>query len=255
MREITVSLVILTFHRWNVVNECLEANLASADYPLYEIIHVDNGSGNVFNEKFRDVFRPNIQIIHAENQGVSKGYNRGMLMASGTHIAIVGCDRLMPTGWLKTMVDATERIPNTGVVSHYSSPNHASLAGKLHQRLRGPTECINGVEITPAFACEARVHSRQFLKLAGFFREDLGLYGYEDVEWSERAERVARENNLINYILPNMPFAQHMWDEDDFKMPDGTSYVDFKEKENHDGKAEFVRKCWELGSPYYNPYW
>lgn len=240
---------MLTFNRLEDVDRSLRANLATAGYPIKEIIHVDNGSEKPLADWFKTLFNPSIQVLHSTNLGVAKGYNHGMLLATSSHIVITGCDRIMPDGWLKHMVEGFEAIPNTGVISWYASPTEATRKGLIEKRFTGPNEFINGMLIRRAFPCEARMHSRDFLLKAGFFREDLGLYGYEDVEWIERAERVARENNLINYIFTDRPFATHIND------GENEAYREFKRLENDQPyKKDITHKLWELGSPYYNPY-
>ncbi len=235
---ITVSLVMLTMNRMEAVEQSLTANLASAGYPVREIIHVDNGSDPGFAHWFKCVFNPAIQVLHATNLGVAKGYNRGMLLATSSHIVITGCDRLMPKQWLLEWVKAAQLISNTGAISCYT-------AGR-----GGGTEILNGVAIRYGRPLEARMHSRNFLLGAGFFREDLDLYGYEDVEWSDRAERYARIHGLVNYTLPDLGLASHLKFEGTTR-----SYVEMKNVEHSvEWKRQLVRDCHRLGNPFYNPY-
>lgn len=240
---ISVSLVILTMNRKATVDRSLKANIKNAGYPIREIIHVDNGSEDGFVEWFKREFNPSVQISHRDNLGVAKGYNRGLLMATSSHIAITGCDRLMPPMWLLSWVDALERVPNTGVISLYSDAiNHSD-------RFKEDSKLINGVKIRIAPACEARIHSRRLLLEVGFMREDFGLYGYEDCEWLDRVERYTRELGLINYILPDLGIAKHLEEENNGQ------YKEMKVKQGEDPrKPRLVQLCHSFGSPYYNPY-
>lgn len=246
-----VSLVLLTHNRSNSVIQSLSANLKSAGYPLHEIVHVDNASvGQLGVEWITANAQPSVQVLHTENLGVAKGYNRGMLLATGSHIVITGCDRIMPDNWLKQMVRAAKAIPETGVISCYSRPSAAFLLDRFESRYLGEPFEQAGIHLRPAHVAEARFHSRDFLLKAGFFREDFGLYGYEDVEWAERAARVARQYGLRNYVLTNMDHAFHLDDADG-----GANYQVFKREQNAEPyKKALAQRCWELGSPYYNPY-
>lgn len=247
-----VSLVLLTWNRAQSVIYSLSENLKSAEYPIHEIIHVDNGSTDRQAVDWINwEIGADVQILHGGNLGVAKGYNRGMLLATGSHIVITGCDRLMPKGWLSSMVRAAEKIPETGVISCYSTPCAAYMLDQFQSRWRGQEHERNGVVIREAHVAEARFHSREFLHKAGLFREDFGLYGYEDVEWAERAARVARENGWLNYVLPKLGYATHLPDTDG-----GAGYGEFKADHNlMPWKKELAERCWSLGNPYYNPYW
>lgn len=247
-----VSLVLLTHNRADSVIKSFGANLKSAGYPIGEIIHVDNGSTDLRAiDWINNQIGVDVQILHSSNLGVSKGYNRGMLLATGSHIAITGCDRIMPDNWLARMAHAAEVIPETGVISCYSVPSAAYMLDCFASRYLGPVFERSGILIREAHVAEARLHSRDFLLKAGLFREDFGLYGYEDVEWAERAARVARQNGLRNYVLDSMDHAQHLDDGDG-----GKDYQALKTDENErKWKRELSEKCWELGNPYYNPYW
>ncbi len=231
---ITVSLVILTHNRSDAVYKSLTANLATAWYPIHEIIHVDNGSDDI--AWFGTQFKPAIQVLHSTNLGVAKGYNRGMMLATGSHIVITGCDRIMPQGWLNAWVNAFEEIPETGVISCHTVERNTST----------PTHLYRGINIKESPPYEARMHSREFLHKVGLFREDFGVYGYEDVEW---ADRVMRTTNCINYTLPDLGLALH--------LPDGNdgAYKAMKDQElSHEWKKRLIQRCHEAGNPYYNPY-
>ncbi len=247
-----VSLVLLTMDRAQSVIYSLKSNLESAEYPIHEIIHVDNGSRDRTAIKWiDDQVGADVQVLHGGNYGVAKGYNRGMLLATGTHIVITGCDRIMPQGWLFSMAQAAQAIPETGVISCYSTPCAAFMLDQFASRYKSEPYTHNGVQIRQSLVAEARFHSRDFLFKAGLFREDFGLYGYEDVEWAERAERVARAYGLKNYVLPALGYAEHLSDQDG---PAG--YADFKVCHNGmEWKKALAARCWDLGNPYYNPYW
>ncbi len=245
--KITVSLVILTWNRRPSVERSLTNNLMNAKYPIREIVHVDNGSEPGFCDWFRDTFSPTVQVRHATNQGVAVGYNRGLALATSSHVVITGMDRIMPNNWLARFVEAFERIPHTGAI----------CCGIKKQNYHGlsPSITVNGLEVRLQPPMHARMHSREFLFKTGFWREDFGLYGYEDAEWSDRADRVANEDGLINYSLISLDRAELLTCED-FEVPvDGKLYWDFKQELHSDPRRRnLYRRCRAKNSPYYNPY-
>lgn len=246
-----ISVAILTFNRKDAVGKTLAHNLDHSGYPIHELIHVDNGSDPGFTDWFQEIFHPDIQLRHKTNLGVSRGYNRGMLLATGSHVIITGVDRLMPNNWVKTLVEHYEAIPNTGVISIYlpAVDDHKKL------RYRGEPLTINGKTIQPSAAKEARIIPRDFLLKCGFFREDFQIYGNEDHEWERRAHRTAQEAGLINYIIPGMIAEPYHGDDYHFLMPNGQGYHEFKKKlEKSPENTAILNLANQLGNPFYNPY-
>jgi GT2 family glycosyltransferase len=244
-----ISWLLLTYNRPNTVKRSIEHNKQSANYPINELIHCDNGSEVGFNIQLQ----PDVSILNRINLGVASGYNSCMAHATGTHILITGCDRIMPISWLRTIVEHYEAIPNTGIISIYSQPIE-----KLPERLRGNKEgiTINGKNIIETMPMGAKFLSRELQREIGYLKEDLGLYGWEDVLWGERAEKVTKSKGLINYIIKDF-YAEHLGDEGilPWKGEDDKSYHAFKQREaTNPKKQEICRKYREAGYPYYSPY-
>lgn len=253
MSELKFSLVVLTFNRGKTVLESMRHNLSNAGYPLDEIIWVDNGSTDDVVAGMQS-FIPAVSILNERNLGVAKGYNRGTVLATGTHIVINGCDRKMPDGWLATYEKYFRKIQNTGVISCYSQPMN-----KVSERDRssnGQSEIIEGLEIHRAMPMGAKCFPRELLRSVGHLREDFGLYGWEDVEWGYRFERVCREKSLITYTIPGF-MAEHMGSEGikEYNGIDDFDYHAFKQKEATDPeKQKLMSKCAAEGYAYYSPY-
>lgn len=246
-----VSLILLTHNRIDAVKHCFLHNYNSAGYDYHEVIHVDNGSLQSVSEMMRDYYNVEIQVQHQQNLGVSRGYNRGYLLATGSHVLITGMDRLLPENWLKTLIRYFETIPQTGVISIYGPPIRENDDYKI-SRYQGHDLTINDLTIQPSIPFEARMCSREFFLKCGFLREDFDTYGYEDNEWGMRANRVAHENGLINYIIPGLN-AEHYKEDADFIMPNGQKHRDYKDS-FLEGNRKRYEKIKKLGFPYYNPY-
>lgn len=248
-----ISWVLLTWNREETVRKSISHNLKNAGFPIYEIIHCDNGSTDGTRAVVDEILHPQVKIYHNENLGVSKGYARPMLLSTGTHIVITGCDRLMPDGWLHSFAEVFDKIPGTGAVSMYSQPIE-----KLRERLRGPVEgeTINGLHVVRAQPFGARMITRDLWLKAGSYDEDLGLYAYEDLIHSERMMKVCRENSWHYFALPGK-IPEHLGDEGarQFRGLDPKEYHEFKQREVKDPrKMEIVLKHREAGWPYINPY-
>lgn len=247
-----ISLVILTFNRAEIVRQAMSHNFKNAGRQIDELVWVDNGStDNV--RKYMKELQPDVSVLHSENLGVAKGYNRGYALASGDYVCITGCDRLMPDGWLATYAKYLEAIPNTGIISIFSQPLE-----KVPERVRGLPYLIDGLPMVDCLPFGSRILPRKLLtEKIGFLREDFGLYGWEDVEWGERALKVLKENHLLSYTIPGV-FAEHKGNEG-IKALNGSedpAYHAFKQQEARDPrKIEVLQKARAEGHPYYNPFY
>lgn len=252
-----VSWVILTHNRRHTVERAFQHNYIRAGRQIDELVWVDNGSTDGVDE-YAALHKPDVFIKHLDNLGVAKGYNRGMAVASGTHIVITGCDMLMPENWLHTFARYVQEIPETGVACMYSKP-----LAECRERSRSekgswcPMMRLNSVLwYMAAMPLERRIFSKDFLEKTGYLREDFGLYGWEDVEWAYRAERVCRENKLLSYVIPDQ-VPTHLGTEgiNPFDGKDEKEYHAFKQREANDmRKRALLQECAKKNFPYYNPF-
>jgi GT2 family glycosyltransferase len=242
-----ISLVVLTYNRARTVERAMTHNLAKAGHPIDELIWVDNGSRDGVREVMQQ-FKPDVTVLHKTNLGVAKGYNHGFVLATHNWIALTGCDMLMPENWLFKMVHYTNVIPETDVVCMYSGP-----FSWMTERLRGPMQERGGLQYQPAMPLGRRLMRREVLKKAGYFREDFGLYGWEDVEWADRC----LHRGLFCYVIPG-EIAEHLSTEG-VAMEEGhdpKEYFDFKKREAllTPEKRAVMDKCRAGGFPFYSPY-
>ena len=249
-----VSWVILTYNRRQTVERAVRHNLEKSGIIPDEIIHVDNGSSDGVSEFFRNEVRVDVQILNRENLGVAKGYNRGVVLATGSHIVITGCDRLMPDRWCERMRWGFENIPRTGLISCYTWPIERTA-----ERYRDPRgiEEHAGEKIINAMPMEAKMYPRDILKHIGHLREDFGLYGWEDNEWAVRVEKHCKNHDLKTYIFAENWCAEHLGTEGvvPWNGKDDADYHAFKAREANDPKKQAVlSKVASQGNPYYTPY-
>lgn len=245
-----VSWVILTYNRAATVKRAVTHCMENAGEAWDELVWVDNGSTDSVRD-FMTSLKPDVTVLNKENLGVAKGYNRGMALASSDYIVITGCDMLMPKNWLTKMKDGFRKIPKTGIVSIYSAPMNFTP-----ERKRGETQTVNGLEIQPAMPISRRMLSRELLRRVGYFHEGFGLYGWDDVVWANRAERVCKALGLSCYTYPG-EVAEHLGTEG-IVMADGKdeqSYHEFKRAEVFDPeKQKLLQKLSDQQWPYFNPW-
>jgi GT2 family glycosyltransferase len=102
-----VSIVVITRDNLVFSKLCLESVLANTDYPDYELIVVDNGSGEEllsYLNRLTGHF-PSIRLVRNEtNRGFAAANNQGLALATGERFVLLNNDTIVPRGWLTRLV-------------------------------------------------------------------------------------------------------------------------------------------------------
>jgi GT2 family glycosyltransferase len=126
-------------------------------------------------------------LITIDMKGIAAALNEGIRLAAG-HDAIVTManDILMPNGWLAVMVDAVQKIPNTGMCGIHC------VEGKE------PVQIINGVAVHPSFTAFGNVLIPfTAINTIGYFNTEYDPYGMQDGDYAYRLNKTG----FINYYL------------------------------------------------------
>ncbi len=102
-----VSIVVITRENLVFSKLCLESVLANTDYPRYELIVVDNGSGEEllsYLDQLTNHF-PFIRVVHNRtNRGFAAANNQGLALATGDRFVLLNNDTIVSHGWLTRLV-------------------------------------------------------------------------------------------------------------------------------------------------------
>lgn len=96
----TISLIIPTYNRGNLISETLESALAQIP-PFLEIIVVDDGSTDDTLAVLSN-YSDRIRILTGPNGGVQLARNRGVAAANGVFVALCDSDDLLEPGFVST---------------------------------------------------------------------------------------------------------------------------------------------------------
>lgn len=107
-RTPTVSVVIPTFNRGHLVPNAIESVLGQT-FAAHEIIVVDDGSTDDTSERVGR-YEGRIRYVHQGNRGVSAAQNKGIELARGDWIAILGSDDLWSPTKLERQVEALAEL-------------------------------------------------------------------------------------------------------------------------------------------------
>ncbi len=252
----SVSWIILTHGRANIVERAIDHCRANAGAAWDEMIWVDNGSTPAEWEFLNAAVFPHgtVQIRYPQNLGTARGYNTGMALATKDYIVITGCDMLMPDNWLATFKEYVEKIPETGVACIYSC--HWTAKPERLRSNWGIQEAGLAMPIVHAMPIERRIFKRSLLADFGYFPETFGLYGFDDLAWAARAEQVCAEKGLLTYVIPGL-VAQHLGDEGVEKHTgrDNAEYHAMKQREAKDpAKRIEMARLRDAGWPRFSPF-
>jgi len=81
----------------------------------YELIIVDNGSTSNTQKWVKE--NSDQSLIFKKNQGFSKGFNEGLIIAQGELVMMANNDTEFPPEWDIKLVECLEKYPNVGIVS------------------------------------------------------------------------------------------------------------------------------------------
>jgi len=173
-----VSMIVLTYNGWELLEECLK-NILRQDYPDLEILVVDNGSDDGTPENMNQA-HPDIPVLALEeNLGFAGANNAGVAHTQGEYVALVSNDVYLPVNFISNLVKALEAdqqaaIAGPGVynlklnIAHYPYVDSMSLTGTIIPHVfKDTTLCFDAVGCSLIF--RRSMIQRPFDEDYGFF--------------------------------------------------------------------------------------
>src|ERR1017187_9536574 len=109
-----LSIVIICWNDWKVIENCLRSILENTHRIEYEVIVSDNGSTDGSVDKIRAQF-PAVRVVeNRANLGFAKGNNVGICEARGEYVLILNPDTIVHDGSLARWIDFADRHPEAG---------------------------------------------------------------------------------------------------------------------------------------------
>ena len=182
-----VNILLLTIDRLDHTRTYVGEALKNAGHP-YQLCVTDNGS-KVEREVIDLVrsWKPALHIINDTNKGTAQSLNRMIREYPAEAYVFIGNDIQMPHGWLKTLVEYADAIPQSGVV------------GIDWRGLEYPKEVINGKTIKVTTNTFGTMFVTQSTRdKVGEFCEDYGPYGLWDSDYSLRCTAAGLRNYYVD---------------------------------------------------------
>lgn len=117
MEKPLVNIVIVTFNKFDVTEECLQS-VFEYRYPNIKIFIVDNGSEKKAYMAFAEKYKKNelIEFIRLEkNLGYGGGANAALRRIKKGYIALLNNDTIVTKDWLNPIISYMEAHPEVGI--------------------------------------------------------------------------------------------------------------------------------------------
>jgi GT2 family glycosyltransferase len=110
-----LSIVILNYQTFELTKNTIDSVL-KYDYPFsYEILLVDNASGDDSLSKLKDYFKDRVKFIaSAENKGFAAGNNQALAIAEGRYILLLNSDTVVWENTLENIYNYMEEHNDVG---------------------------------------------------------------------------------------------------------------------------------------------
>jgi len=175
----SLSIVVLTFNRREMLGGCLDSLLAQAEpgAPI-EVLVVDDGSTDGTGDLVRSLqeSHPEIRYCPQPHAGIGAARNRGIRNAAGSLVAIVADDYVLEPDYARTVVGFFREHPDAQIVrfklaaaddSFLSRVGHAYQEASVQRRLVEGREFSGYRGMWRLFRAEEKLTTEHGLEAAG----------------------------------------------------------------------------------------
>jgi glycosyltransferase involved in cell wall biosynthesis len=200
----TVSIIIPTFNRSELLKECVDSLLAQT-HPDIEIIVVDDGSTDDTQSTIGELAKKhnNIRYYSRPHLGAPAARNFGLTKATGEFIGFFDSDDLWPPNYIETMVKALNANPDFGAA--YSQIMRFS-DGEIRGQYGAVANPPSGYITTDLFSGKPFI-----LPSSTIFRKDVwaGIFWDEMLKNRQDFDVFLRISTRIKFIYITHTYAIH----------------------------------------------
>ena len=224
--EMDLSIILVNYKSPHLVLDCVESIYQETKRHTFEIIVVDNFSGDQSEEIIRKAYPQVIWIPMSYNAGFARANNAGIRAATGEHVLILNTDTLIRDGALDKAIDLFEAEPGAAAAgvqllnpdgSHQISGAHFMAGGmnfllplpytgkfirywgyRLKTKVPSVTTIQEKIEVD--WIVGAFILTRRSTALQELLDEDFFMYA-EEIEW---CSRLKKHGKLFLYEQPKV---------------------------------------------------
>jgi GT2 family glycosyltransferase len=184
-----LSLIVVTYRHRDALMACLTTLPEALAGLRYEVIVVDNASGDGLVPELERT-RPDVRAIQSpKNEGFARGVNRGLAVAQGEFVCLLNPDTECTPGSLAALVEFVRTRPDVGVVGPRLLDPDGSIQYSCRRFPTHWTGLFNRYSLLTRLFPDNRF-SRHYLML------DFDHSSIRDVDWLTGACLVARRDVL-----------------------------------------------------------
>ncbi|MCX8069214.1 MAG: glycosyltransferase, partial [Thermodesulfovibrionales bacterium] len=190
------SIIIITYNNLEYNKLCIESIINKTDYPVYEVIIVDNDSSDGTKDYLKSIKDERIRVIlNDKNEGFAKANNKGLKEARGKYLVFLNNDTIVTKGWLTKIINYLEKYPEIGMVGPVTNfcGNEAKIdlpytdIGDMDYYAFEYTSKHEGkffdIHMLALYCAALR---RDVFEKVGFLDENFGIGMFEDDDYSHR---------------------------------------------------------------------
>lgn len=180
-----VSVLFITYKRYEMLEKSLRKFLQNTDYPNLEIVIADDGSGLEIQRQIRNL-PANVFALMPKNKGLGANNNNGLRHCGGKYILMIQDDCMCagPSDYLMNTIGMMEANPRIGIVNYYGAPHPVDdsriLPGSDEPCYIMPKAFENGTKEFFLYTDQPHVMSRAAFERIGFYVENTDIVQCEE---------------------------------------------------------------------------
>ena len=188
----TIAIVVLTYDRLHLLQQCVENVLARTSAATREIVIWDNGSPDDTPDYLKSLDDPRLRVVcHDKNIG-HNAYPEAVALTSAPYLIELDDDMIdAPNGWDQTLLRAFQTVPRMGFLASGLVNNPLDTAAHLMYNVHNytPTEDSGVNLLLGPTGGYCAITSREIYDEVGGFSRERRAFFEEDGTYAAAVER------------------------------------------------------------------